>query len=245
MEKLTQDQLQEIKQFDGPTVCNALECFALTQKSEGFAMPRIFPRVMVNERLIGYAATAKVSARNPGGPDAGEKQMGYYAQVREMLKPTIAVIQDIDPQPIGSFWGEVQATTHLALGAVGTLTHGGVRDLDEAEKLGFHFFSTDLLISHAYIHVVEYGCGVEIAGLTINPGDLLFADKHGAVKIPHAAAPRLAAACRRIADAELPMLEPCRAAIQKGVMPTIEEIKVWRAGLAKARQAAVEEFSGR
>jgi Demethylmenaquinone methyltransferase len=242
MEQLTKEQLDEIKQFDGPTICNALECFNLRSRTDGFCMPRMFPRVMTNDRLIGYAATAKVSARNPGGPDAPAKQAAYYAQVREMAKPTIAVIQDIDPQPMGSFWGEVQATTHMCLGAIGTFTHGGVRDLDEAEKMKFHFFSTELVISHCYIHVVDQGCGVEVAGLTVNPGDLMFGDKHGVVKIPHKAAPRLAAACRAIADAELPMLEPCREAIKKGVMPTADDLAAWRKNMAKAREAAVAEF---
>lgn len=242
MEQLTKEQLDEIKQFDGPTICNALECFNLRSRTEGFCQPRMFPRVMTNDRLIGYAATAKVSSRNPGGPDVPAKQAAYYKQVREMAKPTIAVIQDIDPQQLGSFWGEVQATTHLALGAIGTFTDGGVRDLNEAEQIGFHFFSTELVLSHCYIHIVEQGCGVEVAGLTVYPGDLLYGDKHGVVKIPHEAAPRLAAACRKIADAELPMLEPCRAAIKKGVYPTDEELVAWRKGMIAAREAAVAEF---
>ena len=239
---LTQEQLEEIKQFDAPTVCNALEFFNLGQRTEGFALPRIFPRTLTSKRMIGYAATAKVSATHPGDAGAAARSIDYYAHLRETPKPSVAIIQDIDPQPLGSFWGEVQATTHKALGAVGTLTHGGVRDLDEAEGLGFHFFSTEILVSHAYIHVVDYNCGVEVAGLRINPGDLVFADKHGVVKIPHEAAPRLADACRKAAAAELPMLAPCREAITKGVLPTIEEIKSWRAGMVKARSEGVKQF---
>lgn len=242
MDVLSREQLEEIKQYDGPTICNALECFDIIPRSAGFMMPTMFPRTLPNNRMIGYAATAKVSALHPGGPKAGDAAIGYYNSVRDMADPTISVVQDIDSQPLGSYWGEVQATIHTSLGAVGTLTHGGVRDLDEAEKIGFHFFSTEVLISHAYIHVVEYGCGVEVAGLHINPGDLLFADKHGAVKIPHAVAGKIAEACRRIAESENPMLNPCREAIRKGVKPSEAQLREWRANMEKARQDVVKHF---
>lgn len=242
MDMLSREQLEEIKRFDGPTICNALECFDVMPRSKGFMMPTMFPRTLAEKRMIGYAATAKVSARHPGGPEAGDNAMGYYNLVRETADPTISVVQDIDTQPIGSYWGEVQATIHTSLGAVGTLTHGGVRDLDEAEKIGFHFFSTEVLISHAYVHVVEYGCGVEVAGLHINPNDLLFADKHGAVKIPHNVAGRLAEACRLIADSELPMLVPCREAIGSGVKPNEAQLREWRANMEKARQDVGKRF---
>ncbi len=115
--------------------------------------------------------------------------------------------------------------------------------MDEAEKNGFHFFSTVVLVSHAYIHVVEHNCGVEINGLRILPGDLVYADKHGVVKIPHQVAPRLAQACRAVADAELPMLEPCRAALAKGELPSIDNIKRWRETMTKARNSASEQFA--
>lgn len=243
MERLSIEQLEEIKQFDCPTVCNAIECFGLRPRTSGFARTGFSPRTLVNNRMIGYAATAKVSALHPPEPYAGAKILDYYESVRAMSKPTVAVIQDIDPQPIGSFWGEVQATIHQSLGAVGTLTHGGVRDLDEAEKNGFHFFSTEVLVSHGYIHMVESNCGVEICGLRIMPGDLVYADKHGVVMIPREAAPRLADACRAVAEAEMPILGPCREAIENGEMPSIENIKTWREGMAAARNAAVKEFS--
>ena len=237
---LTPEQLEEIKKFDGPTICNALECFGLRPKTAGFALPGMTPRTLVKQRLIGYAATVRVSATQPADAEAGERLIDYYAHLRETARPSIAVVQDIDPQPIGSFWGEVQATVHKSLGAAGTLTLGGVRDLAEVEGLGFQFFSTELLISHANIHVIESNCGVDILGLRVNPGDLLFADIHGIVKIPHEAAAKLAKACQGIADAELPMLTPCRLAIKNGTTPTTDELRAWRAGMAKARNAVAD-----
>ncbi len=237
MTLLTKEQLAELRQFDAPTICNALEAFNIQPRTAGFMKPGMMLRLPLEKPMIGYAATAKVAATVPGGPNAGENMIAYYETVRDMADPTIAVIQDIDKEPIGSFWGEVQVTTHKALGCVGTLTEGGVRDLDAVEEIGFGYFSTQIHVSHAYVHVEQYNCPVNMLGLTIRPGDLLFADRHGVVLIPDEIAPKLAKACQAIADAELPMLEPCRAAIKSGVKPTTEELRAWRKAMDTARKA--------
>lgn len=236
MERLTIDQLKELVQFDTPTICNALESFNLIPKTEGFMKPGMRLRTSNKKPIIGYAVTAKISAKNPGGVESNEKLMGYYGTIREINEPTIAIIEDIDLNPIGSFWGEVQATVHKALGSVGTLTDGGVRDIIDCEKLGFSLFSTEILVSHAYIHVVDYNCSVSVRGLNVKPGDLIHADMHGAVRIPHEVAPKLANACRGIIEAELPMLEPCRTALETGIKPTIEQLRSMRANMVQKRK---------
>lgn len=234
---LTKEQLEELREFDTPTICNAIEGFNIRPRTSGYANPGMLLRTGQKKPMVGYAATAKVGSMYPG---EGAKMMEYYESVREMPDPTIAVIQDIDPIPKGSFWGEVNATTHMALGAIGTLTDGGVRDLEEVSELGFYFFSSSLVVSHGYTHVESYNCPVEICGLIIRPGDLIHADQHGVTVIPPEVAPKLAAACRRAAAAELPMLEPCREAIKKGVKPTMEEIRKWRADMDQKRKELAE-----
>lgn len=237
MERLTRAQIDELCAFDSPTICNALEVFGLRPNSEGIMKPGMELRVKPAKIVAGYAATAKVSANFPDA-DAHAMLMGYYEHVREMADPTIAVIQDTDPEPIGSFWGEVQATVHTALGCVGAVVHGGVRDVDEAGAMGFQFHSTQLHVTHSYTHIEKYACPVRILGLAVRPGDLLHMDQHGVVNIPHEAAPKLAAVCRKIAEAELPMLEPCRQAIKEGRKPTMQELSAWRSAMADARKAA-------
>lgn len=232
---LSERQLEELGGFDGPTICNALEVFNLRPRTAGFAKPGMVCRTPSQKPMIGYAATAKVSALHPT-PNAAEKLIAYYAMVRDMADPTIAVIQDIDAEPVGSFWGEVQATTHMALGCVGTVTHGGVRDVREAGELGFQFYSTELHISHGYTHIEDFNGPVVVRGLMVHPGDLLFADMYGVVQIPHDVAPKLAEVCRKVAAAELPMLEPCRKAIQAGVKPTNEELLAWRKAMEQKRK---------
>ena len=235
---LTQEQLEELAQFDTPTVCNALERFGFQKSTEGYMLPGMTLRTNGRKPMVGYAVTAKVSGMHPI-PDALKQQnlMGYYAAVRTMEAPSIAVIQDLDAQPCSSFWGEVQATVHKSLGCVGTITRGGVRDLNEVNHLGFTFLSTEICVSHGYTHVDAFSCPVSILGLDICPGDLIHADEHGVAKIPHEFAGQLADACRAAAASELPLLEPCRKAIAHRVKPTLEEIEQWRRAMAEARTA--------
>ena len=234
MNYLTQEQLNELKQFDSPTIYNAIDSFHLRDATCGFTKPGLTLQVPLKEPMVGYAVTAKVSAMHPSQA-AAEKLIHYYDTLLNIPAPTIAVIQDTDTEPIGSFWGEVQATSHLALGCVGTITQGGVRDLNEAGPLGFYFFSTEIMVARGYTHVDTYACPVEVCGLTICPGDLIHADKHGAVIIPHEIAAQVADACRAAQTAELAVLEPCREAIKTGQKPTTDQMGQWRKEMNKKR----------
>jgi regulator of RNase E activity RraA len=232
---LNKEQLEELQSFDTPTVWNALEGFKLRPNTNGFTYPGMLLRTPLEKPMVGYAATAKVSGLKPPSPEEKEMMFAFFEDVRAMSGPVIAVVQDIDPRPIGSFWGEVQATTFKALGAVGTLTHGGVRDLNEVGALGFCFFSTDIMVARSESHVVDHNCPVEICSLIINPGDLIHADCHGAVVIPAEAALVLAEACRRVSQAERFVLEPCRKAIKDGIKPTVAQLRQWRGEMTKNR----------
>ena len=122
------------------------------------------------------------------------------------------MIKDLDyPNAIGSFWGEVNGNIHKALGCVGTVTDGGVRDLDEVEELGFHFFASDVLVSHAYVHLEAIGCPVNIGGVEVRPGDLIHGDKHGVITIPSEIAARIADASTQMEDWERPIIEHCQS----------------------------------
>ena len=232
---LTKEQLEELRQFDTPTVWNALEGYKLRPNTTGFSYPGLLLRTPQDKPMVGYAVTAKVSGNTPPTAEQKDMMFAFFEDVRNSDAPIAAVVEDIDERPIGSYWGEVQATTFKALGAVGTLTHGGVRDLNEVGPLGFYFFSTDIMVARAESHLVDHNCAVHICGMEVNPGDLIHADCHGAVTIPAEVAPTLADACRRVANAELFVLEPCRNAIQSGEKPTVDQLRQWRGEMAKHR----------
>lgn len=233
MDLLTGEQLEELVQFDSPTVSNAIESFNIRPRTEGFMGPQIKCIIPYDKPIVAYAATAKMSASKPATPQQRKMIIDYYRKVKEMASPTIAVIQDIDPVPIGSFWGDVHASIHKALGCVGAITNGGVRDIDGVKELGFRFFASCVLVSHAYDHIEEYDCPVEVGGLTIHPGDLLHADKHGVILIPHEIAPMLADACRKVQYYEEPVLRGCREKFEEGI--EIDELIKLREEMARRR----------
>lgn len=234
MEYLSIEELEELRQFDSPTVYNAIDSFHIRPAVSGFTKPGLILRTPLEKPMVGYAVTAKVSARHPN-PAAAANLEAYYDSMAKVSAPTVAVIQDTDTEPIGLFWGEVQATSHLALGCVGTITQGGVRDLNEAGPLGFYFFSTQIMVARGNTHVDMWNCPVEICGLTVMPGDLIHADVHGAVIIPHEIAREAAEACRAAQKAELAVLTPCREAIRTGKRPTAAQLAQWRREMNQKR----------
>lgn len=239
---LTIQQIEELKKFDTPTISNGIEFFGVRPKFEGFTKPSIRKVFANDKRIAGYACTAKISALKPPTDLQKKLQNLYYAKVKDAPKPTITVIEDIDPQPIGAFWGEVQVTMHRSLGCVGVVTNGGVRDLDEVKDLDFEYFSSCLLVSHVFVHVEAVDCPVSIGGLTIKSGDLIHADKHGVIVIPSEVAPYLAEACRAAQDAEMPVLSNCRKHFAKGDADA-QSIEAWRAEMNDRRAKYTEKFS--
>ncbi len=237
MDPLTREQIDALRNFDTPTICNAIEQFKIRPNTEGFMKPGMTRRSHYIAPLVGYAATARVSGTYKASALANEALFNYYEHVRNMPDPTVSVVQDIDIDQSYSFWGEVQAGTHLALGCIGAIIDGGVRDITAAEKIGFDFFSTKINVSHGYVHMVDYGKPAQILGLVINPGDLLHADMHGVTIIPAEIAPLLAAKCRQMMEAEREFLDRIKASIQSKSKPTIEELRSWRKTLIEQRNA--------
>jgi len=97
------------------------------------------------------------------------------------------------------------------LGCVGTVTDGSVRDLDEVRDLGFHFFSSCVSVSHAYVHLVEVGVPIKVGGLEVKPGDLIMGDKHGVISIPLEIAPDVPKAAQMVEDWERRVINFCKS----------------------------------
>lgn len=234
---VAQDVLDKIAAYDVPTISNAIEFFGLRPRTEGFAGPTVRSQFGESTTRIGFASTARVSAVQPPTDEQKGLLGEHFKSVREAPKPTFAVVEDIDESPVGSFWGEVNATVHLSLGCVGVVTNGGVRDLEEVRALGFGYYASCVLVSHGYIHVEAVGTPVTIAGLTVNPGDLLAADQHGVVSIPLEIVDRLPAACAHAAAAERPVLDPCERVLKEGKLADVEDLVSWRAEMVKLRNS--------
>ena len=179
---LSPAEIGALRKISTPTMSNAIETFNVRSRNEGFmdsSVRCIFPELGV---MVGYAYTLTIRA---GRQEPSPSPLKVWKGLLDIPEPRVVVIEDLDaPNPIGSYWGEVNGNTHKALGCVGTVTNGGVRDLDEVRELGFHFFASCVLVSHAYVHVVEFGKPVQVGGVTVKPGDLIHADKHGVLLVP-------------------------------------------------------------
>ncbi len=209
--------LDELRTLDTPTVCNALELTSPERRIYGFT---VSPLVCIRPELppmVGFARTATISAIAPDtvkGRAAREKRDGYYEYMGSGPDPGITVIQDVDGEKrgFGAWWGEVNSNIHKGLGSLGLITDGSVRDLPDIAE-GFQMLAGSVGPSHAWVHVEEYDCEVEIFAMKVSPGDLIHADQHGAVVIPIEVADKVKAAADIIAKNEGVII---RAAQQPG-----------------------------
>lgn len=209
---LTAEQLAGLQRHDTCTVSNAIETFNVRLRNEGFCDSSIRCLTGCGAPLVGYAVTLRIRCADPskdGHPYVDRTE--WWSCLNDMPGPRIVVIEDMDVHPgTGSFIGEVHAAILAALGCAGAITNGAVRDLPALTKAGFHTFAGSVAVSHAYSHIIEFGKPVEIGGLAIQPGDLLHADEHGVLTIPHAIAAQIPTAADAIVARERKVLDLCR-----------------------------------
>ena len=208
-ELLTQEEMDALLAWPTPAISNAIELFNICPRNEGFMLPEVQCRFPDMKPMIGYAVCGVISADSPEGRKISPPD--WWEEIQKYPKPRIAVLHDIDKPVVGSFWGEVNANIHKALGCAGTVTDGSVRDLDEVEELGFHFFSSCVTVSHAYVHMIDFGAPVKVGGLLVKPGDLIMGDKHGVISIPLAIARDVPKAAQMIEDWERPVINFCKS----------------------------------
>lgn len=212
-DSLSAGVLDALRELDTPTVCNALEIVAPRRRAYGYTT---FPLVCPDPDtvMVGYARTATIRANAPSGRSGDDDlaaRVGYYRHMAEGPQPTITVIEDIDASPgYGAWWGEVNSSIHAGLGSLGVITNGSIRDLDDWAP-GFGALAGSIGPSHAWVHVVEYAVPVTVHGMSVRPGDLIHADRHGAVVVPADAAAEVPAAAAKIAAAERVLIDAARS----------------------------------
>src|SRR5580692_1845701 len=182
---VTESQFAFLRSIDTPTVCNLIEIVAPERRGAGYTASHLrcpFPDL---PPMVGFAKTATIRARDPvSGPSYMQKRLDYLDYVAAAPRPSVVVIEDKDePAGYGAFWGEVQTNVHKALGCLGTVTNGSIRDIAAVAE-GFQMLAGSIAPSHAYVHVVEFGIPVTIAGMAVKSGDLIHADRHGAIVVP-------------------------------------------------------------
>ena len=203
MSQLTAEQIQALKDIDTPTVCNAIETFNVRGRTDGF--PGMDIRCLFPElgSMVGYALTVTVDSTTPDVPRDDQVWREWVLAMQAAPKPIVLVFQDVGPQPRKSaHMGEVMATLARRLGVVGLVTDGGVRDLLEVQRLGFHYFAAGVVASHGNPRLLAVNVPVTLDGVQIEPGDLLHGDINGVTTIPLAIASQIAEAARRVREDE-------------------------------------------
>jgi len=185
--KLRHTELLELKRWNTPTIYNGWE--QITERDSGREcfnlevchdfMPQMGP-------MVGYAVTVVIEPGNPQHVQTNRQAWSEYRRyIAAAQGPKIVVVQDLDkPVAFGSFWGEVNSNIHRALGCVGTITDGSIRDVDEMCNAGFKAIARQHCVGHAHVIPIRWDCDVTVFGCRIQPGQLIHADKHGFLAIP-------------------------------------------------------------
>ena len=211
---LNEADFAALRAWDTPTICNALEITSPERRAIGFTVEPLVCAFPDLDPIVGYARTAQIRSHEPStrpGPDLRDQRLDYYRYIAKAPGPTVAVIQDMDGprRGYGAFWGEVQSTIHSSLNCLGTVTDGSVRDV-AAVAPGFQFIADRIGPSHAHVHLEDFGKTVNVAGMLVKSGDLIHADRHGAVVIPHNVVRDIPEACKLLVRREAIILDACR-----------------------------------
>lgn len=212
--KLPGDLLELMKSVDTPTVCNAIE---VAQGQRGFN--NYTKRTMLASdpeapAIVGFARTAKIAGLAPPSAPAAEiraRRMAYFEHMASGTGPTLAVVEDVDGEDaVSAWWGGVHTAVHKGLGLQGAVTNGVMRDLGDLEP-GFPVLAGAIGPSHAFVHVRDINCPVTVFGMQVNDGDLVHADRHGALVVPADVIPDLHAAITKLLETEALIIGPARS----------------------------------
>jgi regulator of RNase E activity RraA len=176
--------VERLAAFGTPTIADALEILG-ESPAEGFTDATLRPLSAEWAVFVGRAVTATLvtaAALEPGETRVPAED--YWRYVGRRPGPKVVVVEDLDPEPVGAMWGEVQARLHRALGVTGIVTNGAVRDLNELTRLKFPTLGSRACVSHAHARFREVGVPVVVGGVDIRPGDLVHGDRHGLQRIP-------------------------------------------------------------
>ncbi len=204
------EELNALRRLDSCTVSNAIETFQIRLRNAGFADARVRCIFEDLPPMVGYAATARLRSGEPPITGFYHDRTDWWNSILEVPAPRIAVLEDLDESPgVGAFLGDVHAAILRALGCVGYVTNGAVRDLPRVKDIGLHLFAGNVAVSHAYAHIFDFGSKVKVGGVEVRPGDLLHGDRHGVLTVPKEIVSEIPAVAARLEQAERKVIDFC------------------------------------
>ena len=210
---LKEQQIAALQELDSCMVSNAIETFGVRLRNTGFADSSI--RCMFKDLppMVGYAVTARLRSEDPPiGGGSYHDRTDWWNNILAIPAPRVVVLEDMDKRPgLGAFIGDVHASILKALGCVGYVTNGAVRELPAVRSTGMHLFAGDVAVSHAYAHIFDFEATVTIGGMLVHSEDLLHGDRHGVINVPKEIAPEIPAAAGRLRRAEERIISVCES----------------------------------
>lgn len=210
---VNRDTLEALRSYDTCTVSNAIETFNVRLRNVGFSNASLHCMFPDLPPVVGFAATARLRTEEP--PMTGGKYVDHTQWWKSILAvpaPRVVVVEDMDETPgLGAFVGDAHAAILRALGCVAYVTNGAVRELPAVRAMGMQLFAGNITVSHGYAHMFHLGEPVTVAGMQVNPGELLHGDRHGLVTVPKQIAAQVPSAAARIQQAEQAVIEFCRS----------------------------------
>lgn len=178
--------LDKLREFDTPTICNLIELFELRPRNVGYMNERIQSQFPEMPPMVGFASPVTVRSLTPPSSKASDYSwlQDHVAQFNDLPDDVVVVQQDLDLPKVAATFGEVMCSTYQAFGAVGLVSSGSARDLDQVRALGFPVFTDGAICSHGYFHTVDIHIPINVGGIVINVGDLLHGDANGVTTIP-------------------------------------------------------------
>ena len=206
------DEIQRLREFDTPTVCNVIELFKVRPGAQGYMDGSIQANFPNLAPMVGFAVTATFRSSRP--PEV-EDVYGYLDQqiaaFEPIPEPRVVVFEDLDDEPAAATFGEMTCFGYKRFGCAGVITSGAGRDLEQIEAFDFPVFSRQTICDHGFFHLEEMNVPVTVGGIVIEPGDLLHGDRNGVTMVPAAVIPFLADGCEEYREAEREMLEKMSA----------------------------------
>ena len=212
---------------DTPTLCNAMIVVDPSLRGKNYTLDAVIPANPDMPSFTGYALTARIVSSQPPNDSHDvmlARRFAYYRYLEQARRPSLMVMEDCgERRGFGSIWGEIQVSIHKAMGVVGAVTNGAIRDIGSLPS-GFNLLGGNVCPGSGFAHLVEFDTAVSVFGLPISPGDLVHADRHGCVVVPAGLVDVLPAAILRVAQREKALL----AAINRPKLDAERLSAAWR-----------------
>jgi regulator of RNase E activity RraA len=210
---LSEEELSALRQFDTCVIANAIEKFNVRLRNTGFTDGKVRCMFPDAPPMVGYAITGRLRSGDP--PIAGSffRDRGdLWTRILQTQAPRILVLEDVDEKPgRGAFVGDMHAAILRALGCVGYVTNGAVRELPSVRRIGMQLFAGTVAVSHAYAHIFDIGIPVTVDGMEVHTGTLLHGDQHGLVTVPAEIAAEIPNVAAKLRRSEQEVIDFCQS----------------------------------